>query len=518
MIYRSSYLVPALLPGLIMAQAIATIQVYLSNSGLHCTLETIKAHGYLPVPTDLVMPNLNGFLPAFCGGLFFTLSLGAGLSLLALAAAWAWGHFPRRKRTLLMIYSLCGLGILIAVNFLGLNLAASAYFVCIPPLVFRAALGGPAPAGRRAGGYISWITVGSGLLLAILWFPHLDSDIFGKVRDRLLLSNRIGQQFNQFYYDYTLYAAEVLKSLDQKTLKTCSVADVKRAPVARALAKEFAKHDYLNRGSDGVADLQVTEADSQFVLTHRGKVVMATTLKDLLSRTGPVLKEFSDRTDRQVFFRKTVYYSLLIGLPVILYLFLVDLFRFGLGFFLTAGRASLAAGLICFCLGAGLLAVFSPGSDTGGDGLAAAGALESENFHDRVAALKMIEQKGLEVAGFAGYDRLLGSPHVAERYWLVRTLGVSRQARTYRDLLNFLDDPQLNVATMAYYALGRRGDRRAVAEILARIQASRHWYKQWYAYRALKALGWAQSRNAEMGQKGVFFKGLDAGKGMRGEG
>lgn len=492
---RHNYLVPALLPGLIMAQAIATLQVYLSNSELHRSLEIIKARGYLPVPNDLVMPNLNGFLPAFLGGLFFTLSIGAGLSLLGLIVAWVWDLFPRWKKALLTIYAICGLGILIAVNFRGFNLAATAYFLFIPPLVFRAALGGP-PSTRRAGGCVPWIPVGSALLLAILWFPHVDSDIFGKVRDRLLLSNRIGQQINQFYYDYTLYAAEVLKSLDQKTLKSCSVAGVKRAPVARALTKKFAKQDYLNRGSDGVADLQVTEADSRFVLAHRGRPVMETTLKDLLSRTGPVLKEFSARVDRQVFFRMAVYYSLLVGLPVILYLFLVDLFRFGMGFFLTDRRASLAAGLVCLCMGAGLLAVFSPGSDTVGDREAAAGALASENLNDRVAALKMIEQKGLEIADFAGYDRLLASPHVAERYWLVRTLGVSRQARTYRDLLGFLEDPQLNVVTMAYYALGRRGDRRAVAEILERIQTSRHWYAQWYAYRALKALGWAQSPNA----------------------
>jgi HEAT repeat protein len=106
----------------------------------------------------------------------------------------------------------------------------------------------------------------------------------------------------------------------------------------------------------------------------------------------------------------------------------------------------------------------------------------------------MIEQKGLEIAGLPGYEGLLSSPNAAERYWLVRTLGVSRRERTYRDLLGFLHDPQLNVVTMAYYALGRRGDRRAVPVILERIRTSRHWYEQWYAYRALKALGWVQNR------------------------
>jgi len=47
---------------------------------------------------------------------------------------------------------------------------------------------------------------------------------------------------------------------------------------------------------------------------------------------------------------------------------------------------------------------------------------------------------------------------------------------------------------MAFQALGQRGDSRAVKEILKRIESSDHWYTQWYAYKALKALGWKQAR------------------------
>lgn len=493
-----SYRFPALLPGLIVAQAIATFQVYLSDLELHRTLETIKALGYLPVPNDLVMPSLTKLFPAFLGGLFFTLSLGAGLSLVSLAAAWAWRRFPQRKRTLLAMGSIFWTAVLIAVNGRGFNLSASFYFILIPPVVLRAALRGPA-SKRRLRGYGRWIPVAAAVFLAVLWLPHMDRDFFGKVRDRLLLSNRIGQRVNQFYYDHTLYAAQVLKPLDQKTITTCSLEKVKSAPVARALERALAKQDCLNRGGDGVADIQVAEAGSRFVLSHQETPMMEASLTDLLVRTGPVLKAISSKSDRQVFFRKAVYASLLIGFPVILYVFLVDLFRFGLGFFLTDKTAYPAAVLICFFLGAGLLAVFSLCAGSVRSEMQAGGPLGSENPYDRVAAMKMIEQEGLEIAGFPGYERLLSSPNAVERYWLARTLAASRRERTYRDLLNLLDDPQLNVATMAYDALGRRGDRRAVPEILKRIRASRNWYEQWYAYRALKALGWTQSRTAGAG-------------------
>jgi len=494
---RQLYASPPLLAGLIVAQAVATVQVYLSNTGLYRTLEMIQGSGYLPVPNALVMPRLQQIGPAFFGGLFFTLSLGAAISLVSMAAAWARERFFRRKRILPVLYSICWLGILIAVNFRGLDLMASVYFVLIPPLVFKTALRRLPPPDRRSAGYGRLIPVAPAFLLAILWLPHLDGHLFGEIRDRVLLSNRIGQKINQFYYDYTLYAAEVFKSLDQKTLKICNLRDVGREPVARALEREFGKHDYLNRGSDGVADLQVTEAGGGFILAHRGTPVMANTLKDLLSRTGPVLKEFSLKVDRLAFFRKVIFLSLLIALPVILYVFFFDLFRFGFSFALGAGRASPAAALVCFCMGAGLLAVFSLNSGGKSDEAGLVRALESENLYDRVAALKIIEAKGLEIGGFAAYEALRSSPHIVERYRLVRTLGVSRQPRTYRDLLGFLDDPHLNVVCMAYEALGRRGDRRAVPEILSRIKTSRHWYAQWYAYRALRALGWRQTRTKD---------------------
>ena len=56
-----------------------------------------------------------------------------------------------------------------------------------------------------------------------------------------------------------------------------------------------------------------------------------------------------------------------------------------------------------------------------------------------------------------------------------------------------LDDPQINVRCMAFQSLGLRGDPAAVPTIIEGIRSSRDWYVQWYAYRALKHLGWNQN-------------------------
>ena len=122
-------------------------------------------------------------------------------------------------------------------------------------------------------------------------------------------------------------------------------------------------------------------------------------------------------------------------------------------------------------------------------------ALTSDRWQERVAALKLVDKKGLEIRNFKAYPKLLASNYIPERYWFIRTLANSRSSATYRDLLNFLDDPNRNVLTMTFYALGQRGNRQAISEIINKIQTSNDWYSQWYAYKALRSLGWKQTKS-----------------------
>jgi HEAT repeat protein len=108
--------------------------------------------------------------------------------------------------------------------------------------------------------------------------------------------------------------------------------------------------------------------------------------------------------------------------------------------------------------------------------------------------LKFIDKNGLEVKQFQAYPELLGSACVAERYWFVRTLANSRKPETYKDLLGFLNDTHPNVVSMALYGLGKRGNKEAIGTIMQLIKTSDDWYDQWYAYRALRALGWRQTK------------------------
>ena len=489
------YPAKALLLGLLVAQVIAAIQVSLSNIHLYRSLSAIQASGYLTIPNQRIMPSLQDFGPALLGGLFFTFSLGAGLSFLFLAAAWVWHRLFSRSRSVLIVLLLLWVGSLVVLNNRGFSFGATCYFFAIPPVVFLATCRWmPPPPGQRVWvrGMVHTIPV---VVLALLWTSQIDSHFFVDFRDVLLLSNPVGTKINDFYYDYTLFPAEVFKSLDQKILKTCSLQNLEKRPLLTRVERELLNYDYLDVGTNDAVDLKVVQDGDMLVFKNGERTILQTTPADFLSHPGTVLHEFSAKSDKQGLFRQLTFFSLVMGLPLTLYVILHTLVRLLCCLFLDGRASSLIASILCLIVGLSILIPFLYMRGTDIELKDVPQALASESWQERVAALRIIEQKGLEISDFQPYPRLLPSPHIAERYWLVRGLAVSRRPETYRDLLAFLDDPHPNVVSMAFYGLGQRGDRRGVSEILKRIKTSDHWYNQWYAYKALRGLGWKQKKS-----------------------
>ncbi|UCE34263.1 MAG: HEAT repeat domain-containing protein [Deltaproteobacteria bacterium] len=492
---RCLYVAKVLLLGLFVGQVLATIQVYLSNMALYDTLTIIGEAGYLVVPNERIMPRLQEFGPAFFGGLFFSLSVGAGLSLASFALAWIWDRAFRRNRLLLTFFCLLWAGLIVALNWRGMCLMASSYFLLIPPLAWFATIRWmPLPAKQRAWAksLIHCIPIA---LLALVWSSQMDKGLFTGIRDNLLLSNPIGKRVNDFYYTYTLYPAEVFKSLDQRMLKACTHKSVEEGSVVSHLERALLKHDYLIVPKGKAISLEIIQEGNELLLRNQREVIVRATVGDFVSRTGAILKDFSARSDPYVLFRKLTFFSLLIGFPIVLYILVHAFFCIVFSPFFDSNTSLVAASLACLLVGVALLVQVHRGTGIRIETRALNAALKSDRWQERVAALKAIGDKGLEIARFPGYQEIRNSPRVPERYWLARSLGVSRKEETYRDLLAFLDDPHPNVVFMAFYALGQRGDRRAIAEIKQRIETSDDWYNQWYAYKALKALGWRQSRS-----------------------
>ncbi len=372
----------------------------------------------------------------------------------------------------------------------------SSYFLVIPVVVFWVSLRWMPPQTRKPVWLTGLVQLIPIILLVLLWLPQMGNRLFLDVRDNLLLSNTLGTKINDFYYRYTLYPAEVFKSLDQKMLKTCSLEHIRNGPARRLLERKLLDHDYLRVRGDLEVDLElgIREVGNTLVFENRGRPVLRTSQNDFLSRPDNTLRKFSLKSDRHAFFRGFVFFSILIGFPVTLYLFLYALFRSVLHIFLGLRIASIGASILCFLAGISFLIPLHPnkgGKITPAD---LTHDLKSGSWQERVAALKIICETGGEVADFDGYQRMVTSPHIPERYWSAKALGVSRKPETYRDILSCLNDGHPNVVSMAFYALGQRGDARAVQRIIREINKSGDWYNQWYAYKAMRALGWKQTR------------------------
>ena len=484
-----------ILLGPLAAQVIATIHVYFSNLSMYERLEAFKSAGYLIVPNAHVLPRLTEWKTALFGALFFTLTVGAFLTLVSIAAAWIRHRALPSKKALFLLLTIAWSASLVAMNLRGASLPATLYFLIIPPLVFTAAS--------------KWLFAGSSdrpahgvlihtlppLFLALLWASQMSGSFFVDVRDYLLLSHSKGTKISDFYYRYTLYSAETLKPLDRKLLRAAYFGHLENEVLSRSLQRELLKYDFLPVDNETLADLVFRERDNELHLQQKGLVVISTTFREFMPSPASWLAAFSRETDRHAFFRKVTLISLITGFPVLLYLLFYGSFFLPLRVILPHGKSAVLATLLCLVTGIALFLVFSLAKATVNDEEEIEQALQSPHWRMRVAALKFIREAEIEAARYPAYRASIESPSVPEKYWLAGALGASRQPDTFESLLSLLDDPDPTVVSAAFQALGKRQNPAAVPHILERIRTSADYYNQWNAYRALRALGWRQSRS-----------------------
>jgi hypothetical protein len=491
---RVGSVIRPILAGLIVAQFLAFIQVYLANDALYRAMIAVGEAGYFTVPNRITMPTLNLFGTAFWGGLFFTLSVGLGVTLCTMGAFWVWEQLFHRNRFVGLVLLLPLVLCILSVNAAGFNLLDSLYFLLIPMTVILVMQRTIQPLSKG----LIWTRIGVTtvplVLLALLLQTSFDSRSFIAIRDNLLLSNPIGVRLNDFYYNYTLYPAEAFKTLDQKLIKIYQFENDVDGPVRDRLTELMLTYDYLPVSLAGGPDLDLGVSGKEVILKKEGRVVLQAGMQDFIKQPQTLLKEFSLRTDQHLFFRQFAFLSIVMSLllfPFLLVYGPVRLLIRGLfGGRMPAPAASIAAAVLAVALLGFGLYDFNMSGDY--DSAQIRENLEQAGWQQRVALLKHIAAQGGEVGTLSVYKEMLTSPNTAERYWLARALGKSRRPETYDDLLSLLNDPQHNVVCMAFYGLGHRGEERAIQKIITRIQSSDHWYEQWYGYRALKSLGWRQ--------------------------
>jgi hypothetical protein len=480
--------------GLVIAQIIATIEVYLSNLDLHRTLSTLYDAGYLTVPNVMVMGSLQNVWTAFWGGLFFTCSVGVGISLGSMAAGWIWSQLLGRNKFVLFIFLSIWGGLMLISNIRGLALFPTLYFLLIAPALFLLTVKWAAHSAVQPAGRLGWLHLFPIPLLALLWFTQFDTELFTDLRDNLLLTNNFGKKFNQFYYDYTLYPAEAFKSLDQKIIKTCRLEDISDPGLKRKLENRLLAYDYLPTSGTPRVDLKLAQQGDNLVFSAEARKILIVKMSQFWAKPQETLQQYSEETDRHGAFRQFTYLSLLIGFPVLTYTILHFAFYCLAALFLGKKKSAILASVLCLVIGVLMLVYFQANRSGNIRIESIPAALKSKNVFVRIAALKSIRQKNLDVAAYRSYPNLLKSPHSQERYWLAVAMAAGRSQQTYQDLLKLLEDKDTNVRSMAFHSLGLRNNRQAVKPILEKIRISHDWYAQLYAYRSLRSLGWKQKK------------------------
>ena len=494
--HRRHQLITPLLLGLLITQLIAGVAVYRSNQHLDRKITAFEQTGYLAIPSRDIQPGLTQFGSAIWGGLFFTLSTGAGLSLLTLLALRSGIFMSTFNRRLPLILLGIPIGLLFWINQDGFNPIATLLVTAVPAGVALFSGSGKPYPGARPSMVPLLAPFIALLILTGAWLTQLDSRLFINIRDFVLLSNPVGVKINDFYYRYTLFPAEVFKTLSQKTLRSYTLTARENNPVDKRLYQRLKQFDYLPVKDIAAADIEIRSSGSKLIFEANGRNLLETDRQQLMKQTGKILQELSAQADRFAAFRKVTFFSILFAFPVILFLFFYAVLLQIFTFFLSDKLSAIIAAVLVLGLGlAPLVALHGAGtvpiSETG-----LARMLGSERWQDRILALRTIDQKKFEIGDFPGYKRMLDSPHLTERYWLARALGQSRNPDTYADLLKLLHDPHSNVVCQAFYGLGQRGNRKAVAAILKKIETLNDWYSQRYGYSALKKLGWTQPDKA----------------------
>jgi hypothetical protein len=481
--------------GLIIAQIIATIQVYLSNLDLNNTLTNVASAGYLAIPNKQVMGSLRDFSPAFWGGLFFTFTIGAGISLVSMATARLWVQLFLRKRSFLIFFGIVWAGLLFLVNGNGFSLMPTLYFLFIAPLIFTLTAireSGPKSQPGRIRQLVHLIPVP---LLALLWFTQFDNAMFLDLRDNLLLTNNYGRKFSNFYYTYTLYPAQAFKTLNQKIIKTGNIANIQSRSMKQRIGRQLIANDYLPLSDTTDVDLVIHQNNDHLIFHADGRLVFQVPINQFLDDSRNILQKFSEKCDRYALFRQFTFLSILIGFPISLYMIIHAVFYYLGQFIMGRSTSALTASIICLLAGVMVLIYFQSNRSRSIQIQNIAESLSSDHWQTRVAALKLIEHKKLEIANFQ-FDPVQHRDLLPqERYWLVRTLALSRRPENLGVLLEYLNDGNLNVRTMAFYSLGLRRDPRAIRPIMSEIENSDNWYEQMYAYKALRSLGWKQTKS-----------------------
>ncbi len=513
------YIIRTIFLAVAVTQLLATIHIYSTNLALFARINELAAW-YLTVPNQPTALALQQPASAFFAATFFSVTIGPCMALLFLMAMLADNLFIRYRRYVLSISALVWLVITLHAG----SFTVAVYLWVVPAsLLIHHHYWSPLRKGMSASH--AGLTAA---LIASAFFPllissTLDKNTFMQGRDAMLFETALGRAINDFYYRYTLFAAEAIKPIHQHNMKTVLIDGTGDVELRESIARSLLQAGYLPLSSHVEADIVIRSDHDVLTLqmvSNAGEQSVSSA--EFQSDPRRVLAEFSAKFDSRQALRSLLRYSIIFAVPIAASLLLSalcvllagSLFRF-IGrrlpwcreYFhapytrVSYSHAPWLAGLLMYVLIllSTTAAIKQPTILITTSNLAA--RLASDDWQERVAALQYAYQNQIDIKLYQsdpnGVSRILyiiNSIHIAERYWYGMALSFSSADSAADNLQQLLHDGQINVVCAALNAIGRRGENNFIAPVKNLLLNSEHWYVQWYAYTALQQMGWLNNR------------------------
>ena len=446
--------------GVLAAQIIAMVLLWNSNQRVIEKAWLIEASGYLSVPTFRVASSLSQMGSIACGGLFFSLTLGVLLSLLTVLWKSIWKGFPRFRIGILALGGGFWFACLWGINANGFSVLPAIFFAAVPlSILILASFSPPKELNVSKTGFNLPFVAPLIILSGVLIFSY-EHSVFVRFRDAVLLDSPLGEAINRFYYRYTLMAAEAIKPIHQKSVKTFRWNGEWPEEIKNEMKIILIKKDYLPVPDDPSPDIIVSVDPSGVTLKDYYGKSETISHEEFKSAPSRYLDAFSIQSDQFTFFRRALLISLLIGFPFLVYMLCYECLFCLSQIFLDKNYAAVTAGALCLAMGLGVFAAV--------------------NFHD-TAPLKLDDLPALS-----------RSSEVPIRIKTAQALAHSTSNEAGEVLREMMMDSQVNVSCMAIWALGSRRDRAYIETLRDFLLNQADWYRQWYAYQALRKLGWRQ--------------------------
>jgi len=355
-IFRNGYPFIIISGGLCVSQALAVVVVYLSNKNYHHFLSIVQEAGYLTVPNQHVSSELPLLISAFNGGLFFTLTSGAWISLISywvgridhVFSGRNWGF--RILCVVLWIFSMW------VTNSNGISLLLTLYLLLLPILIIPMTWRLDSTNQNRTG-FQMGVPIISMILFSVICFSQMKMDFFIQVRDNLLLSNTVGKRMNAFYYKNSLFSAHLFKSYEQQLFRTCSINDERNTRQLPHIKRTLQNHDYLPISSHQPVNLQLDIINKQLIFKHHNKIILKCGPDEFLKHPEKYLKQFSEKTDRHRVFRLFTMVSMIFLGATLLVCGAFLPAHSAMSNFMGQDKAIVSAGVFCIILGGGISSI-----------------------------------------------------------------------------------------------------------------------------------------------------------------